>query len=113
MFMEAPDNDITLQGLTGHTPYTGDVVTSTGDDDVLQGSMGSLTAPGNVSGNSHTGIVGNDSLTDTTGGVGLATGSSAKVARTRSTSAVVATRCSSCSCHVDFTDHAQTITNSN
>ena len=72
MFMEAPDNAITLQGLTGHTPYTGDVVTSTGDDDVLQGSMGSLSQvfnPGNTT--SHTGMVGNDSLTDTTGGVGL------------------------------------------
>ena len=113
MFMEAPDNDITLQGLTGHTPYTGDVVTSTGDDDVLQGSMGSLTAPGNVSGNSHTGIVGNDSLTDTTGGVGLGNWFYGEGGQDTINVGGGDNTIFFGSYHVDFTDHAQTITNNN
>jgi hypothetical protein len=112
MFMEAPDNAITLQGLTGHVPYTGDVVTSTGDDDVLQGTMGSLTAPGGVGGNSHTGIVGNDVLTDTTASVGLGNWFYGEGGQDTINLGGGGSTTFFGSFHVDFADHAQTITNS-
>jgi hypothetical protein len=114
IIMEAPDNDITLHGLTGHTPYGGVNASSTGDDVILQGSMGAVNIPGNVFGDSHTGEVGNDVLTDLTGGASAGLnwfygdGGSDQINIGGGDNTVFFGEY-----HLDFVDHAQTITDSN
>ena len=75
--MLGPDNDITVTGALGAHPYSGVHVTANGTADELQGSLGTLTAVANpntgegVGATTHTGIVGNDVLTDVHGGSAL------------------------------------------
>jgi hypothetical protein len=69
--MNAPGNDITISNLlTGSPVYTGINVTADGTGSTLEGSMGALTAVinGGILATTHTGNVGNDTLTDTAGG---------------------------------------------
>src|SRR5262249_4442428 len=67
--MNAPGNDITiLNPLTGNPVYTGINVTADGAGSTLEGSMGALTAVFNFGVTTHTGNVGNDTLTDAAGG---------------------------------------------
>ena len=117
--MEAPDNDITLQGLTGHTPYTGVNVDATGDFVALQGSLGSLSAVNNAGGaTSHTGIVGADTLTDLTGGTSQSLGGGANIFYGNGGSDQINIGGGDNgiffgSFHLDLNNHAQAITNSN